>query len=197
MGIDDAAPVSLIVFRQILEGDRRKFIAQSNDTQSGGGARDIRFRPYEEFAPVFEQLFPNSAMMTRVRDGGKIELEIRKGRFYWIDADEHEQSQESSFEPPTTARPDEGRLPMVHTYPCFENLPSRDEGILLLLLIQRPDGTVWPTFATEKSLKSGDWNSVVANTLLACMYAKRKQSVAVSGFIDLKNGREYCNGRVL
>jgi hypothetical protein len=33
-----------ILYKEIVEGDLRKFRAESNDAATGGGARDLRFR---------------------------------------------------------------------------------------------------------------------------------------------------------
>ena len=41
--------VKLVVYKKIVDGDLRKFSATSNDTQTGGGARDLRFSPAAEF----------------------------------------------------------------------------------------------------------------------------------------------------
>jgi len=63
------AGVKRIVYKEIVEGDFRKFKAESNDADTGGGARDLRFRPHDEFAKVFRELFPRSQQKTRKRDG--------------------------------------------------------------------------------------------------------------------------------
>ena len=36
-------PVARILYREITEGDLRKVLAKSNDSDTGGGARDLRF----------------------------------------------------------------------------------------------------------------------------------------------------------
>ena len=43
--------VRLVIYKRIVEGDLSKFTATSNITQSGGGARDLRFRP-RSFSPL-------------------------------------------------------------------------------------------------------------------------------------------------
>lgn len=44
--------VARVIFQVIEDGDRRKFEAVSNDADTGGGARDLRFRPANRFLPV-------------------------------------------------------------------------------------------------------------------------------------------------
>ena len=49
--------VKIVVYKKIVEGDLKKFFAQSNITQSGGGARDLRFSPAKEFFSIFQRMF--------------------------------------------------------------------------------------------------------------------------------------------
>jgi len=41
--------VTRFVFKELKDGDLRKFTATSADANSGGGARDQRFSPYDKF----------------------------------------------------------------------------------------------------------------------------------------------------
>jgi len=182
-----------VVYREITAGDRRKFVAQSNDTASGGGARDLRFSPYERFGDVFARLFPNQRNEVRKRGGVMSEVRVLFGRFHWTDENNRQQSMESAFEPPTDARSFEGRIPKIHTYPCFDDLPNDADGIVLLLLIQDEDGAVWPRFVTEGSLQRPGWNRHVADRLLDCIRAKRGV-VSVAGYMDFETGQSFCNG---
>lgn len=186
------ADVKRLVFKEIVEGDLRKFEAQSNDADSGGGARDLRFRPYEEFRKVFRQLFPNTRTETRKRYGGKSDVEILVGQLHWTEGGQ-EAFREATFEPPTDARPNEGRIPVVHTYPPFNSRPSTNEGRIVLLLIQRDDDTVWPAFATELSLRSGKWHDGVARPILRSLDAKRHANQVARGYIDFASHEEYSD----
>lgn len=48
-----------VVWKELHADDYDKFITQSNQTPSGGGARDLRWRPHERFDAVFRLLCPN------------------------------------------------------------------------------------------------------------------------------------------
>jgi hypothetical protein len=190
--------VARIFYKEIVEGDVRKMKAESNDSHTGGGARDFRFGDYEKLEPIMEKLFPEGAVLKRKRDGQQVDVEIRRGRFYW-NFDGKEESKEVEFEPPTTARPREGRITRVHEQPCFapETIPNFDTGNkVLLLLVQRNDGTVWPYFIQESSLSvPGLWDKQVAQTILTCIEAKRPANRAVIGYRDFVTGDAYCNGK--
>jgi hypothetical protein len=187
-------PVTRVVFREVVDGDHRKFKAESNDSQTGGGARDLRFRPYDEFARVFAELFPENVIENRRRGGSNIPVKILKGHLRWMENGQ-ERSAEIFFEPPTDARPGEGRIPRVHTYPPFQVELPTNEGRVLMLLIQRADGAVWPAFATEKSLRSGKgWDPAVARSLLDCLDATAGGNRVAQGHLNLGAGTRYCNG---
>lgn len=181
----DAKPsgIARIIYKEIVSGDRRKFEARSNDSPTGGGARDLRFSPYERFVTVFERMFPH------VNERG-----VRVGRFFWVEGT-HTVSREAYFHPPTSSRANEGRLANVDKVLPVDQLPDTASGRAILLLIQRKDGTVWPHFTTENSLRSDEWNEQVRDQILACIQAMRTSKVAVSGYIDFETEGTYCNGR--
>jgi hypothetical protein len=190
-----AAPstVNRVIYKEILSGDRRKFVAKSNDAPSGGGARDLRFS-FEQFEPAFRAVFPDKVTEVRKREGEREELHVFKGEFYWLDEGEVRHAP-SYFEPPTDARPTEGRIRRINSYDCFREIPDEDQGRLFLLLVQQADDTVWPSFATERSLRSGKWDTNVADEILRCTRAARSAGIAVAGYIDFTTGRAYCNER--
>lgn len=53
-----ASRVSRILFKEIVDGDVRKIHADSNDSDTGGGARDFRFGSYSELEHIFHSMFP-------------------------------------------------------------------------------------------------------------------------------------------
>lgn len=187
-----AAGVKRVVFKEVVEGDFRKFEAQSNDADSGGGARDLRFRPYDEFEEVFRHLFPDIRTEKRKRNGKKVDVEILVGRLHWLEGGKH-RSKEATFEPPTDARPNEGRIPIVHTYPPFNVLPPTNQGRMVLLLVQHDDDTVWPAFATEDSLRSGAWQDSVSGPILRSLDSKRPANQVARGYVDFENGKAYSD----
>ncbi len=185
--------VKRVVYKEIVEGDFRKFRAESNDSDTGGGARDLRFRPYATFENAFRKMFPQVRQEQRKRNGSRVTTDVLVGRFYWKDSAGNERSKEALFEPPTDARPDEGRLPVVHTYPPLNLLPPINEGRIVLLLVQRDDDSVWPHFATENSLRSGAWHNDVALPILTCLDTRRRSNAVARGYIDFETETRFCD----
>lgn len=189
--------VARILYKELVEGDLRKLRAESNDADTGGGARDFRFGSYRTLLPVIKAMFPRTAQEDRKRNGVVTQIDVFKGTFYWKSATGTE-SKEAVFEPPTDARPSEGRIARVHEYPCFDasNVKIGVGNRVLLLLIQLDDGTVWPHYAEEKSLRTPNaWHPVVARELLDCLDAKRPANQVVIGYRDFTNAGRYCNGK--
>lgn len=186
---NSADQVARILYKQIVAGDRRKAGASSNDTASGGGARDFRF-PYEEVLPAVEKIFPQ-----RIKRRGKI---AHQGTFFWHEEGKTQPvSKTAVFMSPTNSRPSEGWISQVPKFSCFNEsrIPeSSSTNRVFLLLVQRHDDSVWPHFAEEKSLRTkGEWDPGVAQELLNCMDAKRAANRAVIGYIDFTDMRRYCN----
>ena len=192
--------VARILYKEIVEGDLRKILAQSNDSDTGGGARDFRFGSYKKLMPVIKLMFPGVAKLDRKRDGVVSQIVVFKGTFYWQKAASSPVlSKDSFFEPPTDVRPSEGRIARVHEYGCFDTslVPKGGAGNrVILLLIQNYDGEVWPHYAEEQSLRTqGVWDPVVAKELLKCLDAVRGDRLAVIGFRDFAASSSYCNGK--
>lgn len=192
--------VARILFKEIVDGDLRKILAKSNDSNTGGGARDFRFGSYKQLLPVIKQMFPNVVKEDRKRDGVTSQIDVFKGTFYWQKtAGGAIYTKESFFEPPTDVRPSEGRIARVHEYDCFDTSLVPKGGVgnrVILLLIQSCDGEVWPHFTEEQSLRTPNlWDAVVARDLLKCIDAERAEGRAVIGFRDYSASTSYCNGK--
>jgi hypothetical protein len=181
--------IARIVFREILDGDRLKFVAQSNISDTGGGARDLRFRGWDVMEAVLRKLFPQAKVANRRRAGAD-KLEIYVGQFHWL-RNGKEVSRAAHLEPPTDARPNESRVTRVHEYDCFTITPPEEgSGRLLVLFIQKLDDSVWPFVITERSLEHDDWNPVVADFLLSALNADRRKGNAAYGFVDFITGQK-------
>ncbi|PRE19360.1 hypothetical protein [Burkholderia multivorans] len=194
---NEAVQVARILYKELREGDLRKLQAKANDSDSGGGARDFRFRSFDTLLPVIKKMFPDNVRVKRRRNKQTVLVDIFKGNFSWYDANQNVVSKEAYMEPPTSARPGEGRIARIHEYPCFDASKVKI-GVgnrVLLLLIQLTDGSVWPYYAEERSLRTpGDWHSGVARVLLDCLDAVRPANQAVLGFKDFTNDDQFCNG---
>ncbi|GAA3977365.1 hypothetical protein [Allohahella marinimesophila] len=186
--------VARLVFKEILDGDRKKFLAKSNaDAKAGGGARDLRFGSVDQVKDTLKQLFPETEQTKNKAGNAQF-----KGLFNWIDQSGRHQQETALLKPPYLKR-SEFRIAQVHKYACFQvrPIPKASAGNrVLLLLIQRYDGSVWPHFVEEASLRTPDaWDESVSKPLLECLDAKRAKKVAAMGFIDLSNYKRFCNGK--
>jgi len=180
--LEKPAGITRIVYKKIVPGDLRKFQATSNDSPTGGGARDLRFSPFSRFGPVFRRLFSLNT------DNG-----IYSGEFHSFE-DGIEIIRPVHFYGPTSARPLEGRIANVDKCLPLHNIPPSSETVILLI-IQQDDGTVWPHFTTHSSLSSDDWDPRVANVILNCFVADRRHGVSMVGFVDFETKEAYCNGK--
>lgn len=194
--------IARVLYKEIRDGDRKKFIARSNDEPAeGGGARDLRFSGLQELRPVIEAMFPTPELVERKRSG-TADVFRHKGVLRWEEqtvAGAWEVKSEVVYvEPPQDKRPNEWRIARVHSYSVFRQakIPLEQEGNrVMLLLIQLKDGSIWPQFTTEQSLRQDKWDSRVKNPIVSCLDAKRHPGYAVVGFVDLENKPGYCNGR--
>jgi hypothetical protein len=190
--------VARILYKEIVEGDLRKIQAKSNDSGTGGGARDFRFGSFPKLLPVIRPMFPQTVKQMRKRGGKVVQIDVYQGQFFWRDDKGAVYKAASFFEPPTDVRPSEGRIARVHEYPCFDAglVPKGSAGNrVLLLLIQLMDESVWPFYAEERTLRlTGRWDPVVAKELLGCLEAVRPAKQAVIGYRDFTNSGRYCNG---
>lgn len=193
-----AAGIARVLWKEILPGDRRKFVAQSHDSDTGGGARDLRFRGDKELENLILAMFPVTEQVKRKRNRVLIDVTRHRGDFYWksgAGSAEKTHSEAAYIEPPTSARAGEWRITRVHNYGVFRGpIPLAAPGSrVLLLLIQTDDGKIWPRFATEASLRTGKWSKAVSQLILGCLDSKKATRRASYGFFDLQTGRTHCH----
>lgn len=171
--------IKIVVYKKIVEGDLKKFFAQSNITKSGGGARDLRFSPASKFFPIFQRMF-------RIQnDDGTY-----RGYFFWAD----NVPTEVSIHPPTNSRPNEIRIAKVHECIPDKHIPL-SIGDCILILILDSENKVWPYFITEKSLREDNWHPRIKKCILEGLAAKRSVKSSPMGFIDIENGGNFTNGK--
>lgn len=193
--------ISRVLWKEIKQGDRRKFSATSNDDSSaGGGARDLRFRGGDDLDAIVEAMFPRRKTVMRRREGQSQPLVQHEGDLAWIDemtdGSRVERSQVAAMEPPTTARPGEWRLTRVHTYPPLaEKIPAQPStGRLFLLLVQTTSGEIWPLFVDEDTLRTGNgWQIAFRRHIIKCLNRPIRQRRTILGYFEANTGREYSN----
>lgn len=176
------------LFKIVLDGDRRKIDAESNDAPTGGGARDIRFS-HVLFEPVVTRMFPKVARAQRTK---RELLDIRVGRLKYYDDDGDEHGMDVEYWPPTDARESEGRIARVPDIPPLQaRYFPEGEGAVFYLFIQGADGIVTAHFASENSLRvKGRWNPWVADAILTSL-AEAPRNVSARGWLDWTTGNSY------
>lgn len=170
--------VRIVLYKKIVPGDIRKFRAESNDADSGGGARDLRFSPANNFFPILKRIFPNEGI------NGK----TYTGTLHWNKLP----STQVTIHAPTKSRSNEVRIAKVHECIPKEIVPTDANDCILLLLLDE-DYKAWGYFTSEHSLRTDDWHESVKKGVLRGLNARRGALVTPAGFIDFENGVEYTN----
>jgi hypothetical protein len=138
----------LMFFQEIKPGDVAKQKAASNKAATGGGARDLRIRPAQEFTKILSPMFPLPGSKTGVS----------QGNVHWFDKTNSIQSAQVEFWRPTEARPGEARLGRIHAIDAWTvDEPAYDAAIKagmkwFYLLVMDADGIVWARLVKEENL---------------------------------------------
>lgn len=177
----------LFVYKEIIEGDLRKLVAGSNDSDTGGGARDLRL-PYKTFRPIMNQIFTRDA----VGRGGK---PIRVATVTYIDKDGGAKTTELSYWPPTQSRKTEDRIAKIHDSPALGGrLPADNRGRVFVVFTKFSDGTVRCDYAYENDLRTpGIWADEARGQILRCMAASEQSNRTVQGYYDFTEGAGFCH----
>lgn len=175
-----------LAVREIWPGDRLKFKAKAAPGGTGGGARDMRFRPYQRFDDVFGRILTNRTNLERKRGGMKSTITVYTSSVSVRNPDgAHDTNM--IFEPPTDARGDEGRVTMIHKLGL--TIPPQATHRLLFVVGQMSDGNAFTTIAREEDVPH--WHKDVAD-LLTRVLSFDAANKASSGYIDFETGRSYA-----
>ena len=180
-----------VLFQILKDGDRLKMDAVSNVSPTGGGARDLRFRPASRFLPIFSKMLPE--LVTERRGSSKIET--YRGSVVW-EAAGQEKSGLMTVWPATNARPNECRIARVNRFD-FSGLVKEDPGggESIFMLFQQKSGLVRVYFTTETSLKSENWNPTIKNFaknwLAKATVGSRSRHKYRSAFLDLETNERF------
>lgn len=183
--------VRVFLFR-IDDGDRRKFIAKANDTASGGGPRDLRIRPEDEFWPFFERLLSGRETVNRPRTGGTTEILVDEIR--WKDGSGEERGRIEIW-PQQSNRPNECRIAKVSRWQAdhlIQNDPSGGHSVLMLF--RQADGIIRLFFTTETVLRTGKWDPTVKAFANEWLDKTSVHPRPKSAFLDLMTKERYTGG---
>ena len=187
----DDTEIVRVLFQILKHGDRRKMDAISNVSQTGGGARDLRFRPASKFLPFFRRMLPDVVLERR----GTSEIETYCGPVVWEGAG-GERSEVMTVWPATDARPDECRIARINRFD-FSGLVKEDPngGESIIMLFQQQSGVVRVYFTTETSLKSENWNPTIKNFakewLAKATTGDQSRRQFKSAFLDLETNERF------
>ncbi|MCR6688904.1 hypothetical protein [Cellulomonas sp.] len=198
--------VRRLVYKELLSGDYRKLAGTSNDTPTGGGARDLRF-PFAAFDGVFAKLLPGFEVVERKRKGVRQNVKVRSGPVFVDEVDDEgvmvSRSTQMSWENSTDSRSSEGRIPRVHDSDAAKQLLAaglemRDvdgrRPRVFALFVQDDNGELRVHYAYEQDLRAGDWADSVARPILEHLddlHRRRDQSVV--GYIDFLVPLHYAH----
>lgn len=183
----------LILYKELSAADLRKLEANSNDSKTGGGARDLRL-PHRAFGLIMSRLLPE----TRTQSRGKkstLDAIVNYGPVTFYEGSTR-QTTEFVYWPPTDARPAEGRIARVHASPALGGrMPEEGQGRVLVMFIKWTSGMVTVHYAYERDLViSGVWADEVRIPIVSCMQASDSNNQSVQGYLDLHEGKGYCHG---
>jgi hypothetical protein len=176
------ANVKRVIFREVMPGDLRKFTATSNDAPTGGGARDFRFTPFDQFDGVFARALKGRSTETRLRNRQHSQVTLYTANVSVPRKNGPPAKKELRFEPPTSARDAEGRLAQLSK---FGLEPPADEGRFVLLIIEDANSSVIVTFFSEQDLAGGRWHSSI-NDFFKEVFSSPQRKNANQGFIDFE-----------
>jgi hypothetical protein len=194
-----------LLYKRFLLGDDRKIESRSNNAKTGGGARDVRFGPWEKFEGIVKVMFPEPTIETTSRKNpqtgnyARHRAVVHVGTLLYQDDHGAFARMPVKFWEPTSARGFEGRLARAGKLPpfCPGTMPA-GKGSVFMLLAQDADRMLEGTWVTEHALRNREgWYKPFQQALVDALdEASAKQNVR--GFIDLQTG-EQCQliGRVL
>ena len=139
-----AGGIARLAVREIWPGDELKFQAKAAPGGTGGGARDMRFRPYTRFDDVFGRILSGRDRFERKRSGQKQLVTVYTSPVSVRNPGGDHQTV-MIFEPPTDARGDEGRVTKIHQLGLV--IPARKGSRLLFLVGQMASGDAFTTVA--------------------------------------------------
>lgn len=178
-----------VLFQNIDDGDRRKFEARSNDSDTGGGARDLRFRPEDIFLPFFGRMLPHKRYEARTSKGVKSQIEVLSGTVTWTEPT-GDKSATLEVWPATNARPNECRISRISSYGLYSLIKSDPSGgRSVFMMFQQASSAIRIYFTTETSLRTGNWDPKIKKFAADWIVDGSK-----SAFLDLQTMERYPRG---
>lgn len=165
--------IAEVLCHEMTEADIRKANGTSNDAQSGGGARDLRFSI--GFMPCLDRFFPQEVTHER-------KTPYRIGTFEHIDESGNRTTElvRYAFQP-TSSRPTEVRIAQINKLSFFRDLPDlrESDGILFMAFIRKTNGIPQAQYLTEKQIEAPGGNPVIAAAMKDALDKRQKNNAVV------------------
>ena len=165
--------ISDVLCHEITDADVKKIKASSNDAQTGGGARDLRFTV--DYAPFLDRFFPQ-------------ETTTERGTPYRIGKFEHYYSSGKSITElvryayqPTDTRPREVRIAQINKLRLFLDIPdiSADDGALFMAFVLKTDGIPQAQYLTQKQIEAKESNQIIAAAMREALDKRRGNNAVI------------------
>jgi len=175
---------TLLFFQEAKAGDVKKVNRESNISETGGGARDLRLNPPTAFARILAPMFPKKTKTPGVYEGV----------VYWQGKQGQTESARLQLWRPTDARPFESRIGKIYKVGMWQIEPRlysrsiRKGDMWLFALMQDTNDAVWAQLLRKSEL--GSEQPIVAN-YINNQISRTPRSRSVRGAIDFKNGATY------
>lgn len=184
---------TLVVYKEVVEGDLRKLKAESNDADSGGGARDLRL-PWKAFRPVMHRIFTGT-------DTGRAGVPIRTAEVISLDKDGKSAKTRLEYWPATKSRPTEDRVSKVHKSAALGGqMPDETRGKIFVLFILYSNASIRVMYFYEDQLSDTSWASEFRSAVASCISStnfvnatRMTTRVPVRGYYDFTSGVSFCN----
>jgi hypothetical protein len=181
------AATGYVLYKRCVEGDRQKVKAASNlDATMGGGARDLRFNPWDKFEAVVADMFDNSR---ELKDGRK----VYSVPVYWWEGD-RQGPVEVEFWSPTKSRATEGRLARVHEVTPFDEIHLPEAGLDPFFVLWKDTERAWARYVTVDEFRDPEWPKSFAEPILRSVEVVPAER-NIRGWFDARTGRgEHIDG---
>lgn len=165
--------ITEVLCHEITEADIRKIKATSNDSQTGGGARDLRFSI--DYAPCLDRFFPEEVTY----EGG---TPYRIGMVEHYDASGKRSTERVRYAfQPTGARPREVRIAQISKLDFFLDLPELvgGDGVLFMAFIRKTDSIPQAQYLTEKQIEAEGGHPVIAAAMRQALSERKGKNAVV------------------
>lgn len=162
-----------VLCHEMRPADILKIKSESNNANTGGGARDLRFRL--EFAPCLDRFFPVEIVHER-----NTPYKIAEFEHLGADKTRTVETVRYAFKP-TNSRPTEVRIAQINKLNFFLDLPdiAEGDGMLFMAFIRKSSGLSQAQYLTEKQISHPRSNKIIAAAMYEAIEEKHGNDAVV------------------